>query len=103
MRLFTVLRHYYHACAETFLGAWRFWSGTYDPAVSPAGYTTAPPIHRVIFTYVHCPACLCASPAGSDVFQNSASEWKDLPGLNAFFLFTAWPSICALRCVSLAS
>ncbi|EJD40540.1 hypothetical protein AURDEDRAFT_186946 [Auricularia subglabra TFB-10046 SS5] len=71
----TMLKHYYHACAETFLGAWRFWVGSYDPAVTSTGHTTAPPIHRTIFTF------------------NRANDWRDLPGLNAYFLFSAWPSM----------
>ncbi|KZV88453.1 hypothetical protein EXIGLDRAFT_696691 [Exidia glandulosa HHB12029] len=71
----TLLRHYYHACAETFLGAWRFWTGTFDPNVTPSGLTKAPPINRMIFPF------------------NGADEWKDFPRLNAFFLFSAWPGL----------
>lgn len=59
---------------DTFMGAWRFWTGTYDPSVSPTGYTTAPPINRIVYPH------------------SGPGEWRDLLGHNAFFLASAWSS-----------
>ena len=69
-RLETVLNHYYHFCAELLFGAWAFWHGTFRGASSPI-----PPFTRAIFSHA------------------TAEEWRDGPGMNFFFLRSAWPSL----------
>jgi hypothetical protein len=71
-RLETVLNHYYHFCAELLLGAWAFWHGTFGGASST---TPVPPLTRAIFPHA------------------TAEEWRDGPGMNFFFLRSAWPSL----------
>lgn len=68
----TVLDHYYHFCAELLFGAWAFWHGTFLGA-SPA--SAVPPLTRAIFPHA------------------TAEEWRDGPGMNFFFLRSAWPSL----------
>ena len=67
-----VLNHYYHFCAELLFGAWAFWQGTSWGASST---TRTPPLNRVIFPHA------------------AAEEWRDNPGMNSFFLRSAWPSL----------
>jgi hypothetical protein len=67
-----VLNHYYHFCAELLFGAWAFWFGTFKNASSTY---SIPPFTRAIFPH--------ASP----------EEWRDGPGMNLFFLRSAWPSL----------
>ncbi|KAI0930542.1 hypothetical protein AcV5_007227 [Taiwanofungus camphoratus] len=71
------LDHYYHFCAELMFGAWSFWSGAFNAVVDPssAAVTTAPPVHRMIFTHA------------------AASGWRDKPGFNSYFLRAAFPSL----------
>ena len=71
-RLETVLDHYYHFCAELLFGAWAFWQGTFRGATST---TPIPPLTRAIFPHA------------------TAEEWRDGPGMNSFFLRSAWPSL----------
>lgn len=68
-RLETVLNHYYHFCAELLFGAWAFWHGTFR------GASSIPPLTRAIFPHA------------------TAEEWRDGPGMNFFFLRSAWPSL----------
>ncbi|KAI0298522.1 hypothetical protein BC826DRAFT_104230 [Russula brevipes] len=68
----TVLAHYYHFCAELVFGAWAFWHGTFRGASSNA---PIPSLTRVIFPHA------------------TAEEWRDGPGMNFFFLRSAWPSL----------
>ena len=70
--LATVLNHYYHFCAELLFGAWAFWHGTFRGASSTA---PIPPLTRAIFPHA------------------TAQEWRDGPGMNFFFLRSAWPSL----------
>jgi len=65
----TVLNHYYHFCAELLFGAWAFWYGTFQ------GTSTIPPLTRAILPHA------------------TADEWRDGPGMNFFFLRSAWPSL----------
>jgi hypothetical protein len=71
-RLEAVLDHYYHFCAELLFGAWAFWHGTFRGASST---TPMPPFTRAIFPHA------------------TAEEWRDVPGMNSFFLRSAWPSL----------
>ncbi|KAI0321189.1 hypothetical protein OF83DRAFT_1237812 [Amylostereum chailletii] len=65
------LNHYYHFCAELIFGAWAFWTGTYPPtSTSPT-----PPFDRFIFAH------------------SSGEGWRDGPGMNAYFLRAAFPSL----------
>ncbi|KAH9994041.1 hypothetical protein BJV77DRAFT_1144094 [Russula vinacea] len=66
------LNHYYHFCAELLFGAWAFWHGTFRGASSTA---PIPPLTRAIFPHA------------------TAQEWRDGPGMNFFFLRSAWPSL----------
>ena len=68
----TVLAHYYHFCAELLFGAWAFWHGTFrgDSSTAPI-----PPLTRAIFPHAE------------------AEEWRDGPGMNLFYLRSAWPSL----------
>ncbi|KAN0134049.1 Protein of unknown function (DUF563) domain containing protein [Lactarius tabidus] len=66
------LNHYYHFCAELLFGAWAFWHGTFGDASSRS---EIPPFTRAIFPHA------------------SAKEWRDGPGMNSFFLRSAWPSL----------
>ena len=68
----TVLNHYYHFCAELLFGAWAFWHGTFSGASSGS---VIPPFTRAIFPHA------------------SAEEWRDGPGMNSFFMRSAWPSL----------
>lgn len=68
----TVLAHYYHFCAELIFGTWAFWYGTYRGASPDA---PIPSIKRLIFPHA------------------SAEEWRDGPGMNFFYLRSAWPSL----------
>ena len=68
----TVLDHYYHFCAELLFGAWAFWHGTFWGASSTI---PIPPLTRAIFPHA------------------TAEEWRDKPGMNSFFLRSAWPSL----------
>jgi hypothetical protein len=68
----TVLAHYYHFCAELIFGTWAFWYGTYRGASPNA---PIPTVKRLIFPHA------------------SAEEWRDGPGMNFFFLRSAWPSL----------
>ncbi len=70
IHLETVLNHYYHFCAELLFGAWAFWHGTFRDAS-----THIPPLTRAIFPHA------------------TAEEWRDGPGMNFFFLRSAWPSL----------
>ncbi|KAI0344519.1 hypothetical protein BDW22DRAFT_1354593 [Trametopsis cervina] len=73
------LNHYYHFCAELWLGAWAMWQGVHDVHVpaSSAGEMTAPPIDRIIFPHT------------------DLQGWRDRPGFNAYFLRAAFPSLSA--------
>ncbi|KAI0254139.1 hypothetical protein BJV78DRAFT_1274308 [Lactifluus subvellereus] len=64
-----LLNHYYHFCAELLFGAWAFWHGTFW------GASPIPSFTRAIFPH--------ATP----------EEWRDGPGMNIFFLRSAWPSL----------
>ncbi|KAI9463734.1 hypothetical protein BJY52DRAFT_1425225 [Lactarius psammicola] len=66
------LNHYYHFCAELLFGAWAFWRGTFGGASSDS---LIPPFTRAIFPHA------------------SAEEWRDGPGMNFFFMRSAWPSL----------
>ncbi|KAH9176539.1 hypothetical protein EDB89DRAFT_1845835 [Lactarius sanguifluus] len=66
------LNHYYHFCAELLFGAWAFWHGTFGGASSGS---LIPPFTRAIFPHA------------------SGEEWRDGPGMNFFFLRSAWPSL----------
>ena len=68
----TVLAHYYHFCAELLIGTWAFWHGTYRGASPNA---PIPAVKRAIFAHAE------------------AEEWRDGPGMNFFFLRSAWPSL----------
>lgn len=70
------LAHYYHFCAELWLGAWAMWQGVHNVEVSPssAGEMTAPAIDRVIFPH-------------------SGHSWRDGPGFNAYFIRAVFPSV----------
>ncbi|KAJ3487679.1 hypothetical protein NLI96_g3374 [Meripilus lineatus] len=71
------LDHYYHFCAELLLGAWAFWSGANNAKVdaSSPSISSAPPVHRAIFAHAE------------------AEGWRDRPGMNAYFLRSAFPSL----------
>lgn len=71
------LDHYYHFCAELWLGAWAFWQGTHKAEVDAknADEFVSPPITRAIFPH-------------ADV-----NGWRDRPGFNSYFLRGAFPSI----------
>ncbi|KAH9961257.1 hypothetical protein BC827DRAFT_1203501 [Russula dissimulans] len=66
------LNHYYHFCAELLFGAWAFWYGTFRGTSATA---PMPPLTRAIFPHA------------------TAEEWRDGPGMNFFFLRSAWPSL----------
>jgi hypothetical protein len=66
------LNHYYHFCAELLFGAWAFWHGTF---LGGSSTTPIPPLTRAIFPHA------------------TAEEWRDGPGMNFFFLRSAWPSL----------
>jgi len=68
----TVLAHYYHFCAELIFGTWAFWYGTYRGSSPDA---PIPSLKRLIFPHA------------------SAEEWRDGPGMNFFYLRSAWPSL----------
>ena len=67
-----VLNHYYHFCAELLFGAWAFWHGTFGGG---SFGTPTPPFTRAIFPHA------------------TAEEWRDGPGMNFFFVRSAWPSL----------
>ncbi|KZV95099.1 hypothetical protein EXIGLDRAFT_610959 [Exidia glandulosa HHB12029] len=69
------IAHYYHGCAELLFGAWSFYAGTYDPHITERGETTVPPVTRAIFTH------------------SEANRWRDGSRFNAYFLYSAFPSI----------
>jgi hypothetical protein len=71
------LNHYYHFCAELWLGAWAMWQGTHNVQVpaSSAGEMTAPSIDRIIFPHT------------------DLQGWRDRPGFNSYFLRAVFPSI----------
>jgi len=71
------LNHYYHFCAELWLGAWAMWQGVHNVQVpaTDAGQMTAPHIDRLIFPH-------------TDV-----QGWRDRPGFNSYFLRAAFPSV----------
>ncbi|KAH8107838.1 hypothetical protein BXZ70DRAFT_884547 [Cristinia sonorae] len=71
------LDHYYHFCAELLFGAWSFWSGAHNAVVDSSNLdeSTAPPVHRAIFTH------------------SEAYGWRDRPGFNSYFFRAAFPSI----------
>lgn len=71
------LNHYYHFCAELWLGAWAMWLGSHSIQVPPefASHMTAPSIDRVIFPHT------------------DAQGWRDRPGFNSYFLRAAFPSL----------
>jgi hypothetical protein len=72
LNFYEVLNHYYHFCAELLFGAWAFWYGTFREPYSTA---SIPPFTRAIFPH--------ATP----------EDWRDGPGMNLFFLRSAWPSL----------
>ncbi|KAI0044996.1 hypothetical protein FA95DRAFT_1589968 [Auriscalpium vulgare] len=65
------LDHYYHFCAELLFGAFAMWRGTFTAKKTDL----APPITRMIFTH------------------STAEGWRDLPGMNTFFMRAAFPSV----------
>lgn len=95
------LNHYYHFVAELLLGVWAFWYGVWsDPVIdmppdsSEPSFTGSyynlstttnlhyslnhpppPPLHRAIFAH------------------SNAKGWRDGPGLNAYWLRAAFPSL----------
>lgn len=71
------LDHYYHFCAELMFGAWAFWVGASNTQVDPMTSTveSAPSIQRAIFAHA------------------DAHGWRDLPGMNSYFLRAAFPSM----------
>ncbi|KAI0812317.1 hypothetical protein BC629DRAFT_1579793 [Irpex lacteus] len=71
------LNHYYHFCAELWLGAWAMWQGVHNAQVpaSSAGEITAPVIDRIIFPHT------------------DLQGWRDRPGFNAYFLRAVFPSV----------
>ncbi|KAI0683381.1 hypothetical protein BC835DRAFT_1423340 [Cytidiella melzeri] len=70
------LNHYYHFCAELWLGAWAMWHGVHNVQVpaSSANEITAPPIDRIIFP------------------NTDLQGWRDRPGFNPYFLRAVFPS-----------
>ncbi|KAH7108116.1 hypothetical protein BKA62DRAFT_739997 [Auriculariales sp. MPI-PUGE-AT-0066] len=69
------IAHYYHGCAELLFGTWAFYAGIYDPHISQRGEATLPPVTRAIFTHA----------------ENQ--RWRDGSKFNAYFLYSAFPSI----------
>jgi len=69
-----MLPHYYHFCAELFLGTWRAYSSL-APSVSEEGETSLPMPRRWIFPHV------------------DTNAWRDYARMNQYVLFAAMPSI----------
>jgi hypothetical protein len=66
--------HYYHLCAEIFMGLWRTYSAL-DPGIHPDGFTTLPPPSRLIFPHLGC------------------GQWRDRADMNHLIIRAAFPSI----------
>ncbi|KAJ7164684.1 hypothetical protein C8R43DRAFT_878630 [Mycena crocata] len=67
------LKHYYHFVAELFFGFQVFWHGAFFRK-SPSS-SAMPAIHRLLFPHAN------------------ADGWRDVPGFNAYFLQSAYPTI----------